>query len=114
MDQNQRDEEHEQAIEDREQAVDFLQSLRGKWIVGQALTIAARVLTDPAKPVEQREPSNAKDMLYLRDALFPLWSDIQKHLLEAEVAAQRRRDQDEAGDKQDEADFLRESQGEGR
>ena len=97
-----------------QQAVAFMQSLRGEWIVGQALTIAARALTDPSKPIQELEPSNAKDMLYLRDALFPMYSDIQTTLLQAEVAAQRRRDQDAAGDKQDEADFLRESQGEGR
>ena len=107
MDQKQRNKQTEEAVA-------FLHSLRGSWIVGQALTIAARQLTDLYKPVEQREPSNAKDMLYLRDALFPMWSSVQTTLLQAEVAAQRKRDQDEAGDKQDEADNRRESEGEGR
>jgi len=97
-----------------EKAVEFLGSLRGNWIVGQALTIAARELTDLYKPIEQREPSNAKDMLYLRDALFPMWASVQASLLQTEVVAQRKRDQDEAGDKQDEADNRRESEGEGR
>ena len=72
------------------------------------------MLTAPTTLPEDREPSNAKDMLYLRDALFPMWSDVQASLRHAAVVAERRKQQDEAGDKQDEADFLKESQGEGR
>ncbi len=99
-----------------EKAVAFLHSLRGNWIVGQALTVAARALAGPAstRPYHEQEPSNAKDMLYLRDSLFSMYSDVQASLTTAAVTAERHIEQDKAGDKQDEADNRRESEGEGR
>jgi hypothetical protein len=49
----------------REEAMKFLGSVRGQFIVGQALTLAAQQL-------KESEPSNAGDMKYLAENLFQL------------------------------------------
>ena len=56
-----------------EQAIEFAGSTRGVYIISQALLIASEVLTDESKPVSEREPSNAADMLYMREHLFPFY-----------------------------------------
>ncbi len=58
---------------DDKEAERFFTGLRGQFIISQALTIAAKCIGDPELPIEVREPSNAADMLYLRDELFPMF-----------------------------------------
>lgn len=62
----------------------FLNSERGKYIVGQALVIAVRCMK--RKPMHMREVSNIADMEYLIENAFPLYKMIK----EAEKEFQRR------------------------
>jgi len=54
-------------------AIKFARSLRGQYIIGQALFIAAERLTDPSRKAWEREPSNAEDMRYLMENI-PGWN----------------------------------------
>lgn len=70
-----------------EDAAEFAGSIRGQFIISQALVIAARVLDDPTLLPEDREPSNAADMLYLADNLFNIFQATERA---ATAAALRR------------------------
>jgi len=52
-------------------AVEFLNSRRGQWIIGQALHLAIEALENVEPP--HREPSNIDDMKFLRYNLFSLY-----------------------------------------
>lgn len=76
--------------------VAFANSVRGQYVIGQALSIASRVLTDPARPIHEREPSNAADMVYLLNN-YPGWgiyealnSPEAKRLLDLALAEVKR------------------------
>ncbi len=64
--------------EEQRMAVDFLNSVRGKYIIGQALHLAINVL-EKIHP-ERREISNIRDMKLLRDVLFPLFTNTRKEM----------------------------------
>jgi len=51
---------------DRQEATELANSMRGKFIISQALYIAQAVL-------DKTEPSNARDMRVMMDHLFPLF-----------------------------------------
>ena len=52
----------------------FVNSFRGGYILGQALHIAIPIL----EAMEYPENSNIEDMKYLRDNLFPLYSEVHR------------------------------------
>lgn len=54
----------------------FLQSEKGKYIIGQALSIAIKTLST-VEGAEQ-EKSNIEQMQYLERVLFPMYSEIQR------------------------------------
>jgi len=62
--------------ETREAAIRFLNSMRGQYIMGQALCVAIDTMMEVQPP--HREESNISDMRYLRDSLFPLFAEIEK------------------------------------
>lgn len=51
-------------------------SPRGHFIISQALTIAARALSEVPEP--HTEHSNIADMRFLRDNLFPLYAVMEE------------------------------------
>ena len=53
----------------QDKALEFLFSMRGRYIVSQALYHALKVLGD-VQPEVMQEKSNMDDMRYLRDMLF--------------------------------------------
>ena len=59
-----------------EKAVNFCNSIRGRYIIGQALHIAIEELNKV--PAPHKEPSNIQDMEFLRDNLFNMYSTVQK------------------------------------
>ena len=59
-------------------AIEFLGSMRGQYIVSQALTLAAKLLTGNVAEGVVAEASNAADMIYLRDHLFPVYPRVTK------------------------------------
>ena len=61
---------------EEKRAVAFVNSMRGKYIIGQALHIAIGELEKVEPP--HREQSNIDDMIYLRDNLFPTFSQVEK------------------------------------
>ena len=54
--------------ERRKLAEALVQSLRGQYIIGQALDVAIEVMEKAERP----ETSNIRDMKLLRDELFPI------------------------------------------
>lgn len=64
----------EEEKSEREQAIDFLQGMRGQYIVGQALHVAIKAME--SIPEERRESSNIADMKFLRDNLFGMYSAV--------------------------------------
>jgi len=52
-----------------EKAIEFLQSFRGRYIIGQALFYAIKEM-ESVEPEVHQEKSNIEDMKYLRDELF--------------------------------------------
>jgi hypothetical protein len=52
----------------REQAIGFLNSMRGRYIVAQALSVAIKTLS--AVPPPHTEVSNIADMEYIRENIF--------------------------------------------
>ena len=58
----------------QEVAFEFLVSLRGQFIMGQALQVAIEAM-ESVEP-EMRERSNIQDMKFLRDNLFNLGAAI--------------------------------------
>ena len=55
--------------ENNENALRFLSSFRGRYIIGQALFYAIKELKS-VEPEAHQEKSNISDMEYLRDELF--------------------------------------------
>jgi hypothetical protein len=53
-----------------ENATRFLNTVRGKYIVGQALAVAIKQLSSVPEP--HKEKSNIRDMIFLLDNVFPL------------------------------------------
>ena len=62
-------------------AMELLDSLRGHYIVGQALSLAIKEIE--ARPFQEQEPSNVSDMKLLRDELFPMYKDVEDATQEA-------------------------------
>jgi len=54
------------------EAAKFAESVRGQFILSQALTVAAEAMKQEPYP----ESSNIADMEYLRDNLFPLYKAV--------------------------------------
>ena len=61
-------------MSDNRDAVEFLQSIRGQFIVGQALVLAIEEIT--SRPEVEQEPSNVADMEFLVDNLFPMYRAV--------------------------------------
>ena len=59
------------AMTKEQEAIEFLGSMRGQYIMGQALQLAINAL-ESVEPEVMRERSNIKDMEFLRDELFPM------------------------------------------
>ena len=59
----------------RAEAVRFLSSLRGQYIMGQALYTAIETLK--AVPEPYTEHSNIEDMEYLQDEVFPMFKELK-------------------------------------
>lgn len=55
--------------ENNKNALNFLSSFRGRYIVGQALFYAIKEM-ESVEPEVHQEKSNIEDMKYLRDELF--------------------------------------------
>jgi hypothetical protein len=64
---------HKTLLEARE----FMDSMRGQYIIGQALCLAIDSL-NAVEPADLREASNISDMEYLRDNLFPIFEACRK------------------------------------
>jgi hypothetical protein len=62
-----------------EAAIKFLGSLRGRYIISQALAKAIDVMKKVESPY--REESNIADMEFLRDNLFYLYIEVDKSKL---------------------------------
>lgn len=60
---------------DLQEAVKFLQSPRGQYIISQALCLAIKEINN--RPKTEQEPSNVADMEYLVEALFPLYRAVE-------------------------------------
>lgn len=58
------------------EAAKFANTVRGQYIIGQALFLAIQSIE--ARPKIEQEPSNVADMRFLMENLFPTYSDIQK------------------------------------
>lgn len=65
----------------KDNAMELLDSLRGHYIVGQALSLAIKEIE--ARPFQEQEPSNVADMKLLRDELFPMYKDVEDATQEA-------------------------------
>ena len=61
--------------EEFKRALAFAQSLRGQYIIGQALYIA--IETMKKVPAPHTEISNIKNMEYLMDNLFPIFKYVK-------------------------------------
>ena len=58
-------------------AVEFANSMRGQFIISQALCLGIRTLRE-VQPDIMREQSNITDMEYLRDTLWPIYQSVEK------------------------------------
>ena len=61
-----------------DQAKDFATSMRGQYILSQALCLAIEKMKE-VEPEHMREVSNISDMEYLRDELFPIYKAVQEN-----------------------------------
>jgi hypothetical protein len=68
-----------QQLEDRQKAVEFLNSIRGRYILSQALYYAIKEMRKVKSP--HREVSNIANMEFLRDNLFNIFTQITKRQL---------------------------------
>ena len=62
-------------------AREFARSMRGQYIISQALTVAIQALEEVDGL--NREDSNLSDMKYLRDHVFPLYAIVDDAKFEA-------------------------------
>ena len=60
---------------DKENAVEFASSIRGQYILSQALCLAIEKLNETPEPMQ--ETSNISDMKYLLDNIFPIYKAVQ-------------------------------------
>ena len=65
-------------MNEQEKAIEFASSVRGQYIISQALCLAIQKLDDDtAGRPHMREDSNISDMEFLRDELFPIYKAVQ-------------------------------------
>ena len=64
-----------QEMTDRERAVALAQSMRGQYIISQALCLAIWAIN--SRPIELQEPSNVADMEFLVQHLFPIYRVVE-------------------------------------
>ena len=62
-------------VTELDRARDFASSIRGQFILSQALCLAIEKMNETPEP--RRETSNISDMKYLRDELFPIYKAVQ-------------------------------------
>lgn len=62
--------------DERKEALKFLGSLRGQYIMGQALYVAAETLKKVDEPFT--ELSNIADMEYLMEHVFPMFKQLKE------------------------------------
>ena len=62
--------------EEKAEALKYLSTLRGQYIMGQALYIAIQTLK--AVPDPYTEHSNIRDMEYFMDKLFPMFKELKE------------------------------------
>jgi hypothetical protein len=72
------------ATDSQDEAIKFLGSMRGQYIMGQALQIAIESL-ESVEPEVRREYSNIQDMKFIRDELFPMGFAIAEATKKAEI-----------------------------
>ena len=60
-----------------QKAIEFASSVRGQYIISQALCLAIEKMKDEKIPMNMRESSNIADMEYLRDELFSIYKAVQ-------------------------------------
>ncbi len=60
---------------EKEKAINFCNSIRGKYIISQALCLAVKEIN--SRPQHAQEPSNVADMEYLIEQLFPLYRVVE-------------------------------------
>jgi hypothetical protein len=63
-------------MSDREAAVKFLNSMRGQYILSQALCLAIKEIN--SREPHRREPSNVADMEFLLENLFPIYRAVEQ------------------------------------
>jgi hypothetical protein len=59
----------------RAKAIEFMNSMRGQYIMSQALTVAIDTMKQVEPP--HTEFSNIADMEYLRDEIFPIFKAVE-------------------------------------
>ena len=79
---------------ERNNALAFLSSLRGQYIIAQALHYGIEALSIVEEPY--REVSNLSDMEYLRDHLYQLYIDTPNHPIILESIRQSLNDKADA------------------
>ena len=62
-------------MNDKEKAIEFASSIRGQYIISQALWHAIVKLNEVPEPM--KEESNISDMEFLLDNLFPMYKAMQ-------------------------------------
>ena len=60
----------------KERAKNLLDSIRGHFIVSQALLLAIEAIEK--RPFRHQEPSNVEDMKLLLDEIFPLYKELNE------------------------------------
>jgi len=58
-----------------QEAGEFLSSIRGRYIVSQALYIAMNEIN--SRPPHLQEPSNVSDMKYIYENVFPIYREFR-------------------------------------
>jgi hypothetical protein len=67
---------------DQKEVMDFFATMRGQFIVSQALSVAIKTL-ESVEPEVMQETSNIEDMKYLMKNLFPLYAAVEQASNEA-------------------------------
>lgn len=60
-----------------EKAFEFSNSMRGQYIISQALCLAIDMMS-AVEPEQLKEQSNISDMKYLRDNIYPMFHIVQQ------------------------------------
>jgi len=58
----------------RQMAIELFSSVRGRYVVGQALYLAIQAIE--ARPKMEQEPSNVADMRLIMEQLFPMYASL--------------------------------------